>query len=109
MERAVAQVEYRACVRGRASAIDGLVTFAVEDYGCEHRAVFNRRETSRVRLRRIGTVAAAVLALAGLMPGQQRHKVVVISLDAFAAESLRDPRIPAPTLRQMMKTGAPMR
>lgn len=32
--------------------------------------------------------------------------VVVISLDAFAAESLRDPNLPAPTLRGMMAAGA---
>jgi predicted AlkP superfamily pyrophosphatase or phosphodiesterase len=32
-------------------------------------------------------------------------KVVVISLDAFGAESLRDPHLPAPTLRWLMKSG----
>lgn len=35
-----------------------------------------------------------------------RPKVVVISLDAFGAQSLRDPRLPAPTLRALMKQGA---
>jgi predicted AlkP superfamily pyrophosphatase or phosphodiesterase len=35
-----------------------------------------------------------------------RHKVVVISLDAFGAESLRDPHLPAPTLHSLMKAGA---
>ena len=48
----------------------------------------------------------AVLALTSQMVAQQRQKVVVISLDAFAAESLRDLHIPAPTLRQLMKTGS---
>ncbi len=33
-------------------------------------------------------------------------KVVVISLDAFGAESLHDPHLPAPTLRELMKAGA---
>jgi predicted AlkP superfamily pyrophosphatase or phosphodiesterase len=33
-------------------------------------------------------------------------KVVVISLDAFAAESLHDPHLPIPTLRSLMKNGA---
>jgi predicted AlkP superfamily pyrophosphatase or phosphodiesterase len=32
--------------------------------------------------------------------------VVVISLDAFAAESLKNPELPAPTLRALMKSGA---
>lgn len=34
------------------------------------------------------------------------HKVIVISLDAFAAESLLDPHLPIPTLRGLMKNGA---
>jgi predicted AlkP superfamily pyrophosphatase or phosphodiesterase len=33
-------------------------------------------------------------------------KVVVISLDAFGAESLHDPHLPAPTLHELMKAGA---
>jgi predicted AlkP superfamily pyrophosphatase or phosphodiesterase len=33
-------------------------------------------------------------------------KVVVISLDAFGAESLRDPHLPVPTLHELMKAGA---
>jgi predicted AlkP superfamily pyrophosphatase or phosphodiesterase len=37
---------------------------------------------------------------------EQRRKVVVISLDAFGAESLRDPHLPAPTLHKLMKEGA---
>lgn len=37
---------------------------------------------------------------------EQHHKVVVISLDAFAAESLHDPHLPAPTLQRMMREGA---
>ncbi|HEY2039979.1 MAG TPA: ectonucleotide pyrophosphatase/phosphodiesterase [Edaphobacter sp.] len=36
----------------------------------------------------------------------QTRKVVVISLDAFGAESLRDPHLPAPTLHELMKEGA---
>jgi predicted AlkP superfamily pyrophosphatase or phosphodiesterase len=36
----------------------------------------------------------------------KRHKVVVISLDAFGAESLRDPHLPAPTLHALMESGA---
>lgn len=35
-----------------------------------------------------------------------RHKVVVISLDAFGAESLRDPHLPAPTLHALMQAGS---
>jgi len=34
------------------------------------------------------------------------RKVVVISLDALAAESLHDPHAPAPTLRELMRKGA---
>jgi predicted AlkP superfamily pyrophosphatase or phosphodiesterase len=35
-----------------------------------------------------------------------RPKVVVISLDAFGAESLHDPHLPAPTLHRLMNTGS---
>lgn len=35
-----------------------------------------------------------------------RTKVVVISLDAFGAESLHDPYLPAPTLHWLMKNGS---
>jgi predicted AlkP superfamily pyrophosphatase or phosphodiesterase len=38
--------------------------------------------------------------------GASRHKVVVISLDAFGAESLHDPHLPAPTLHRLMREGA---
>jgi predicted AlkP superfamily pyrophosphatase or phosphodiesterase len=56
----------------------------------------------------------AVLVLAGLWTvaaasqAAKPHspKVVVISLDAFAAESLHDPHLPIPTLRALMKNGA---
>jgi predicted AlkP superfamily pyrophosphatase or phosphodiesterase len=54
-------------------------------------------------------LAAAVLAVTvygGGQQAEQRHKVVVISLDAFAAESLHDPHLPAPTLQRMMREGA---
>ena len=54
-------------------------------------------------------LVAAVLAVAvqgAAQQAAQRHKVVVISLDAFAAESLRDPYLPAPTLQRMMREGA---
>lgn len=56
----------------------------------------------------------AALALVGLWPVAATSqpavphspKVVVISLDAFAAESLHDPHLPIPTLRTLMKSGA---
>ena len=54
-------------------------------------------------------LVAAVLAVAvqgAAQQAAQRHKVVVISLDAFAAESLHDPYLPAPTLQRMMREGA---
>ena len=35
--------------------------------------------------------------------GDGRPKVVVISLDAFGAESLHDPHLPAPTLFRLME------
>jgi predicted AlkP superfamily pyrophosphatase or phosphodiesterase len=51
---------------------------------------------------------SATLALSCVCVAQPDRKpmVVVISLDAFAAESLKDPNLPAPTLHWMMKTGA---
>lgn len=54
-------------------------------------------------------MAAAAAALHVSMVAQQAsggHKVVVISLDAFAAESLHDPHLPAPTLHRLMRDGA---
>jgi predicted AlkP superfamily pyrophosphatase or phosphodiesterase len=50
----------------------------------------------------------ATLALSCVCVAQPDRKpmVVVISLDAFAAESLKDPNLPAPTLHGLMKTGA---
>jgi predicted AlkP superfamily pyrophosphatase or phosphodiesterase len=55
-------------------------------------------------------VVAATLAATVYGGAQQqaepRRKVVVISLDAFAAESLHDTHLPAPTLQRMMREGA---
>jgi predicted AlkP superfamily pyrophosphatase or phosphodiesterase len=50
-------------------------------------------------------------ALPAASPAQKhsnshRPKVVIISLDAFPAETLHDPLIAAPTLHRLMKTGA---
>jgi predicted AlkP superfamily pyrophosphatase or phosphodiesterase len=59
-------------------------------------------------------VAAAALLLAGsvslplcaqVAPATPRPKVIVISLDAFGAASLREPRLPAPTLHALMQRG----
>ncbi|MBS1798613.1 MAG: alkaline phosphatase family protein [Acidobacteria bacterium] len=57
------------------------------------------------------TAALAVSVLVGAccasMTAQPSgRKVVVISLDAFGAESLHDPQLPAPTLHRLMKMGA---
>ena len=38
-------------------------------------------------------------------PATQRPKVIVISLDAFAATSLQEPQLPAPTLHALMQRG----
>jgi predicted AlkP superfamily pyrophosphatase or phosphodiesterase len=57
-------------------------------------------------------VAALTTCLGLSCVAQQRrssespNKVVVISLDAFGAESLHDPRLPAPTLHSLMQNGA---
>ena len=60
---------------------------------------------------RIFAVGAGLLLGAGLWAqetggGTKRGKVVVISLDAFGAESLHDQHLPAPTLHRMMNEGA---
>ncbi|BFI97288.1 MAG: ectonucleotide pyrophosphatase/phosphodiesterase [Rhodanobacter sp.] len=49
-----------------------------------------------------GLAAAPLCAWAGAAP---RAKVVVISLDAFGAQSLREPELPAPTLHALMRQG----
>ena len=63
-----------------------------------------------VMVRGISLVVTAALAAPVYGGAQQQveqpHKVVVISLDAFAAESLHDPHLPAPTLQRMMREGA---
>jgi len=50
-----------------------------------------------------GSVALPLCAQAA--PATQRPKVVVISLDAFAAASLHEPMLPAPTLHALMQRG----
>ncbi|MFC6646710.1 alkaline phosphatase family protein [Granulicella cerasi] len=60
-------------------------------------------------LKAMGWVAQAALLAGAVAAGAQtraQHKVVVISLDAFGAESLHDPMLPAPTLHAMMRDGA---
>ncbi|RCS28864.1 alkaline phosphatase family protein [Rhodanobacter denitrificans] len=61
------------------------------------------------------SVAAAAMFLAGgaalppcarAAPATPSPKVVVISLDAFGAASLREPQLPAPTLHGLMQRGA---
>ncbi|MEY2261851.1 alkaline phosphatase family protein [Rhodanobacter denitrificans] len=60
------------------------------------------------------SVAAAAMLLAGIVPlplcaqaapAARGPKVVVISLDAFAAASLHEPQLPAPTLHALMQRG----
>ncbi len=48
------------------------------------------------------TAAASIAAFAA---ESAKAKVVVISLDAFAGESLRESRLPAPTLQKLMRNG----
>ena len=56
----------------------------------------------------VGLFAAALLTqgLHAQTPAERKPMVVVISLDAFGAESLQDPNLPAPTLHALMKSGA---
>lgn len=51
-------------------------------------------------------VSLSIPTIAQSAGGNHSHKVVVISLDAFGAESLRDPHLPAPMLHKMMREGA---
>lgn len=52
------------------------------------------------------SVAMSASAVFAQKVDRSRPMVVVISLDAFGAESLRDPNVPAPTLRKLMSQGA---
>jgi predicted AlkP superfamily pyrophosphatase or phosphodiesterase len=61
------------------------------------------------------TVVATAMLFAGgvslpscarAAPAAQHPKIVVISLDAFAAISLHEPQLPAPTLHALMQRGA---
>jgi predicted AlkP superfamily pyrophosphatase or phosphodiesterase len=67
-----------------------------------------------VRHARSARLPVALLAIALLLalslgvqaaPVPAQAKVVVISLDAFAAASLREPNLPAPTLHALMRRG----
>ncbi|MBL8214440.1 MAG: alkaline phosphatase family protein [Bryobacterales bacterium] len=54
------------------------------------------------------SIFLSVLLLPALLPAQPntaRSKVIVISLDGFAAYMLDDPQLPIPTLRKLMKQG----
>lgn len=63
-----------------------------------------------VFLRRTSAIVFASLlsfpVYAQQAPSASRHKVVVISLDAFGAANLHEPQLPAPTLHALMKRGA---
>src|SRR5215831_9401351 len=47
-----------------------------------------------------------LIAPSFLFAQQKNRTVVVISLDGFPAYALKDPRLPVPTLRQVMAEGA---
>ncbi|MEW9624604.1 alkaline phosphatase family protein [Rhodanobacter geophilus] len=61
--------------------------------------------------RRLSAAAIFLAGIAVLAPAAQaaaaapRPRVIVISLDAFAAGSLKDPELPAPTLHALMRQG----
>ncbi|MFK2878379.1 alkaline phosphatase family protein [Rhodanobacter hydrolyticus] len=59
------------------------------------------------RLLAAATLAASIAALSPSVHATDtpRPKVVVISLDAFGAQSLREPELPAPTLHALMQQG----
>ena len=67
--------------------------------------------SSSNRWRHLLAAAAFLGGLPATMPGAQaatampRPKVIVISLDAFGAESLKEPELPAPTLHALMRQG----
>lgn len=62
------------------------------------------RQAGLVLLAFAGLAALATQSWAG--GATARPKVVVISLDAFGAQSLHEPELPAPTLHMLMKQGA---
>ena len=54
-------------------------------------------------------LSASLMLSCACLPAQQTDRkpmVIVISLDAFAAKSLEDPNLPAPTLHKLMQTGS---
>ena len=58
---------------------------------------------------RVKALLAVALSLVGslLFAGDEKNRtVVVISLDGFPAYALKDPHLPIPTLRRLMKEGA---
>lgn len=60
-----------------------------------------------LRLAAVAACAACVvLPVSGARAATARPRVVVISLDAFGAQSLREPELPAPTLHALMRQGA---
>ena len=61
--------------------------------------------TRRFRWILIALICGILTSIA-LAENNHRPKVVLISLDAFAADSLHDPTLPTPTLRALEKNGA---
>lgn len=55
---------------------------------------------------RLPLFACIFLSLTASGSAQNDRHVVVISLDGFPAYDLEDPKLPIPTLRQLMKTGS---
>ena len=61
----------------------------------------------RGRLGHLAWLALACLASALAQPmGDRNRHVVVISLDGFPASVLRDPKLPYPVLRKLIREGA---
>jgi predicted AlkP superfamily pyrophosphatase or phosphodiesterase len=69
-------------------------------------------DTGSIRWRHLLVAAGLLAGVVALAPRAHaaavapRPKVVVISLDAFGAESLHDPELPAPMLHALMERGA---
>lgn len=62
-----------------------------------------------IRLSRLASVFGAVFSLAMAQTPARERMVIVISLDGFPGFALDDPKLPIPTLRELMRKGTAAR
>lgn len=71
----------------------------------ERQLLMYRCKVSSMRIKLLVSILIVVFHAIGHAQGSMHNKVVLISLDGLGADSLRDPDLPAPTIKELMKQG----